>query len=107
MNTKSSAPPKSAAKKLSAAGDRRSMLRFFGFLGLAFLLAAGGLALLNRQNGTEASAQTARLFKPTDTPFNGDRAYGFLKDICAIGPRISATEGMVKQQELLKTHFAK
>jgi hypothetical protein len=30
-----------------------------------------------------------------------------LKDLCAIGPRISGSAGMKKQQELLKAHFEK
>src|SRR5688572_20355986 len=38
-------------------------------------------------------------------PFDGKRAMGYLRDICAIGPRMSGTPGMKKQQELLKTHF--
>lgn len=38
-------------------------------------------------------------------PFDGTRAMGYLKDICALGPRISGSEGMEKQQTLLKKHF--
>jgi hypothetical protein len=38
-------------------------------------------------------------------PFDTKRALGYLKDVCAIGPRISGTEGMKKQQELLVKHF--
>ena len=38
-------------------------------------------------------------------PFNGKRAMGYLEDVCKIGPRISGTEGMKKQQELLEKHF--
>jgi glutaminyl-peptide cyclotransferase len=34
-----------------------------------------------------------------------DRTMGYLKDICKIGPRISGTDGMAKQQELIKKHF--
>jgi glutaminyl-peptide cyclotransferase len=37
--------------------------------------------------------------------FDTKRALGYLKDVCAIGPRISGTEGMQKQQELLTKHF--
>ncbi len=37
--------------------------------------------------------------------FDGKRAIGYLKDICAIGPRISGSKGMQKQQELLKKQF--
>jgi hypothetical protein len=40
-------------------------------------------------------------------PFDGERAYGHLKALCAIGPRVSATEGMLRQQAYLKEHFAK
>jgi hypothetical protein len=35
------------------------------------------------------------------------RAYRYLKEICDIGPRISGTEGMTKQRDLLETHFTK
>ena len=35
------------------------------------------------------------------------RALGYLKEICEIGPRISGSAGMVKQQKLLQTHFEK
>ena len=41
-------------------------------------------------------------FKAEGNPLQADRAYGYLKDVCAIGPRVSATAGMIKQQELLK-----
>lgn len=39
--------------------------------------------------------------------FDADRAFGYLKQICDIGPRISGTEGMEKQQVLLREHFEK
>ncbi len=38
-------------------------------------------------------------------PFDGKRAMGYLKDVCDIGPRVSGTDGMTKQQEMLKKHF--
>jgi glutaminyl-peptide cyclotransferase len=40
-----------------------------------------------------------------DVVFDGARAMGYLKEICKIGPRMSGTDGMKKQQELLKKHF--
>ena len=40
-------------------------------------------------------------------PFEGKRALGYLKDLCEIGPRISGSEGMRKQQELIQKHFEK
>src|SRR5262245_56903932 len=45
--------------------------------------------------------------KAGDIPFNGERAFGYLKEICAIGPRVSGTEGMRRQQAYLKAHFEK
>lgn len=38
---------------------------------------------------------------------DADRAYGYLKEVCDIGPRISGTEGMQRQQELIEQHFTK
>ncbi|MCI0639445.1 MAG: M28 family peptidase [Gemmataceae bacterium] len=40
-------------------------------------------------------------------PFDGKRAMKYLEAVCAIGPRMSATPGMKKQQELLREHFTK
>ena len=45
--------------------------------------------------------------KLEDIPFDGKRAYEYLKQLCAIGPRIAGSPGMVKQQELLAEHFRK
>jgi hypothetical protein len=41
----------------------------------------------------------------TPTEFDGDCAMGYLRSLCKIGPRISGTEGMKKQQNLLEKHF--
>ncbi len=38
---------------------------------------------------------------------NEERTMEYLREICKIGPRISGTEGMKKQQELMKRHFEK
>ena len=38
-------------------------------------------------------------------PFDAKRAMGYLDEICKIGPRQSGTDGMKKQQELMKKHF--
>jgi hypothetical protein len=39
--------------------------------------------------------------------FDGDRAMRYLKAVCKIGPRVSGTAGMKKQQDLLVKHFKK
>jgi len=40
-----------------------------------------------------------------DVVFDSKRAMGYLRDICNIGPRISGSDGMKRQQDLLKKHF--
>jgi hypothetical protein len=37
--------------------------------------------------------------------FDKERALGYLKQICDLGPRMSGTEAMAKQQELIRKHF--
>jgi glutaminyl-peptide cyclotransferase len=37
--------------------------------------------------------------------FDGQRAYGYLRDICALGNRMSGSDGMQRQQELIAKHF--
>ncbi len=45
--------------------------------------------------------------RPEPAPFDADRAMGYLKELCKIGPRVSGSDGMKKQQELLEKHFTK
>lgn len=42
-----------------------------------------------------------------DISFDSARAYGYLIDICKIGGRVSGSEGMTQQQQLLIAHFQK
>lgn len=44
-----------------------------------------------------------------ERPLNVDaaRAFGYLKRVCDIGPRVSGSAGMEKQQQLLIEHFSK
>lgn len=57
-----------------------------------------------KPQGTEFAADRAP--PPVDPlPFDADRAMGYLRDICKIGPRISGSEGMIRQQDYLQKHF--
>lgn len=38
-------------------------------------------------------------------PFDGEAALQWIDRVCALGPRVSGTEGMKKQQEMLVAHF--
>ncbi len=73
-----------------------------------------GCYLLSRPPAREADAETPQ-DKETEfatgrgapaTSFDAKRAMGYLEAICKIGPRISGTEGMKKQQELIEKHFS-
>jgi hypothetical protein len=43
--------------------------------------------------------------EPKGVKFDSERALKYLKQLCDIGPRISGSEGMKKQQELVEKHF--
>jgi len=45
------------------------------------------------------------IFAQEPSQVQAERAFGYLKLICEIGPRVSGQPGMVKQQEALKKHF--
>lgn len=38
-------------------------------------------------------------------PVDGERAHKYVKQLCDLGPRVSATDGMAKQQALIVKHF--
>jgi len=64
------------------------------------------MAMWNSRS-SEAWQKPATKLKEADIPFGGERAYQVLKEICAIGPRVAGSEGMRRQQVLLKAHFEK
>lgn len=80
---------------------------------LAFAVALGGYSILKARPYSSAAANEQRdefaqdrvAEFPTPAPFDEKRAMGYLEAICRLGPRISGSEGMKKQQELLQKHF--
>ena len=57
-------------------------------------------------DATPSAAINGRLTL-ADIPFNGERAYEFLQELCALGQRTSASAGMHAQQKKLAAHFEK
>jgi hypothetical protein len=90
------------------AGPRgRNWLRL-GAPGAALALLVAGLVIFRPWQGNAGDRFAAdREEKPAGKPvaFSGKRAMGYLEAVCKIGPRISGTEGMKKQQALLVKHF--
>jgi hypothetical protein len=77
-----------------------------GILGLVLAAVASlGLAsilpLLRWFQSTEASAAMAA----NPAPIDGKRAFGYLKAICELGPRLAGTEANTKQREMVAQHF--
>ena len=54
-----------------------------------------------------ALSAVSRAENPSAFDLQPARAFGYLEQVCAFGPRPSASEGMAKQQELLIEHFTK
>lgn len=61
------------------------------------------LLVMNNYQYSQAAAKPA----PKPAPIDGERAYGYLKTICAIGPRIAGSAANTRQRELVKAHFEK
>jgi glutaminyl-peptide cyclotransferase len=79
------------------------------FLAAALLiscLALGYMALTTARDGGRAAGPVSTL-RLEDIPFDGARAYEYLKQLCAVGPRRSGSPGMAAQQALLADHFQK
>ncbi len=76
-------------------------------LGLAPILAAVLISLIwpavQRFRSSEANA--AMLAPPA--PIDGKRAFGYLKKICDLGPRMAGTEANTRQRQMVAEHFKK
>lgn len=106
MDKKSSIRKKEPAADEAEAAARRRRVAWAGIL-LIFIIAAGIVVvpyLSEKENHAEAAVSNLRL---EDIPFNGQRAYGYLKQLTDIGPRRSGSEGMIQQQKLIIDHFQK
>lgn len=80
---------------------------------LAGLVAAAGLAAgctagaqpQPKKTGFAEDAVPPKAAPAADFPFDQDRAVGYVKKLCDIGPRVSGTDGMAKQIDVLEKHF--
>ncbi|MGA2062213.1 MAG: M28 family peptidase [Thermoguttaceae bacterium] len=67
----------------------------------------GGILIFGHHGSDDNAAPAPAVLRLEDIPFNGGRAYEYLKQLCAIGPRPSGSPGMEAQQKLLAEHFKK
>jgi hypothetical protein len=80
------------------------------FLGtaVAVALVAIGVMVLNSPGSDRNSAGTSRRSSRINwakVPFQSERSYRYLQDLCRLGPRFSGSPGMQQQQALLQRHF--
>jgi glutaminyl-peptide cyclotransferase len=68
-------------------------------------LAGGALFLPAMQRFRSSEANAAMLASPA--PIDGQRAYGYLKKICEIGPRIAGSPENTRQRKMVADHFTK
>src|SRR5262245_22664507 len=98
---------KEAVMSIRGSARRLGWLGTVGVLGLT----VGAMSCQPSSSGEESQepdqliAAAAGGEKPV--AFDGQRAMEYLEAICKIGPRISGTEGMKKQQQLIEKHFKK
>lgn len=100
--------PKASAKMPQRTRSRPAPLPW-SYIVLASIcgVAVAGMAIWNSGTSQAWQRPAASKLKQADIPFGGERAFQYLKEICAIGPRVSGTEGMRRQQAYLKAHFEK
>lgn len=67
------------------------------------VIAAIALPLI--QKGRRAMDDDAPTTEPKPAAINGDRAFGYLKQIVAIGPRPAGSEANARQRKLVADHF--
>ena len=70
-------------------------------------LLAGVLVFMNYLGAKPPPAESDDPAARKAGPFDGERAVAYLSSICDLGSRISGSDGMAKQQELLQKHFEK
>lgn len=80
-----------------------------GVLLLSLLLVAGSVAggLAYQQRGAKPPKVAKPKPLPKECPIDGDAAMSTLKMLCELGPRISDTPAMKKQQDFIQQHFEK
>jgi hypothetical protein len=72
---------------------------------LVTLGSVAGLTVLFFQRPRTVEAHAAMIVPPP--PIDGERAYGYLKQICAIGPRAAGSPANARQRALVAEHFKK
>jgi glutaminyl-peptide cyclotransferase len=69
------------------------------------LILAAGISLILPVNHRFPPAEAKEAMLASPAPIDGKRAYGYLKQICAIGPRVAGSEENARQRMMVSSHF--
>lgn len=72
-----------------------------------FALLAGALVFFHPLNAKPTKQDSGDPAARKAGAFDGERALAYVSAICDLGPRVSGSEGMTKQQDLVRKHFEK
>jgi hypothetical protein len=72
-----------------------------------FLVLGGVLVFFNQLGAKPEKKDSGDPAARKAGPFDGERAIAYLSAVCELGSRVSGSDGMAKQQELLQKHFEK
>src|SRR5689334_4294241 len=75
------------------------------WIGTILLAIVAGLLLPVFQQFRATRAET--LMAAVPVPIDGERAFGYLKAICEIGPRPAGSEANARQRKMVADHFRK
>ena len=95
---------------MTTAPKSRSWFRLVVGVGLIVAvlgLAIGLVSLAFPGLGSSMAESTESQQNLQPSPINADRAYGYLKAICAIGPRTAGSEANQRQRIMVAEHFRK
>jgi glutaminyl-peptide cyclotransferase len=83
--------------------DRKTILAAVLGIPLLGILVGLGLPFVQRLRTTMADTTPSI----TPAPIDGERAYGYLKQICELGPRPAGSVANAKQRQMVANHFTK
>jgi len=97
-------PAETATTDAGSAGSRGR--RFIGWgIFVVLAVAASGYAWFGGPGGNQAQMPTQLTRQPIPSAYDPDRAFGYLEQLCQIGPRPTGSTGMQQQQTLLIEFF--
>lgn len=87
---------------------RRQGRRFWaGSIACVLALGAVGILVSVPQARSRTPEESVAVATPQPAPIDGDRAYAYLRQICALGPRPAGSDANTKQRKLVAAHFEK